>query len=175
MIGRAVGEDIVKEARDNGRLTQWIFTDITPDTFRWLSQSSTDGCATWTGAGEYQLRRRDAVNLSADSRPDRSSDFDFFTQPSAGEVLQEIDVSRDEGETWSSLFIGLYTLSDAATTEWAGGSRAGVCRSSRCFPYSSTIARIACSSGSLLTICHRTARSALCSRCRSSSSSLTAV
>jgi catechol 2,3-dioxygenase-like lactoylglutathione lyase family enzyme len=47
-IGRARGQDIVQEGRnDAGEATRWSFTDITPDSFRWRGERSLDGGATW--------------------------------------------------------------------------------------------------------------------------------
>jgi hypothetical protein len=57
--GNAVGDDIVQEAReDDGSLTQWIFTDIEPDSFRWLSRRSDDDGRNWSKLSEYRFRRR---------------------------------------------------------------------------------------------------------------------
>jgi hypothetical protein len=57
--GKAVGNEIVQEAReDDGSLTQWIFTDIEPDSFRWWSRSSADGGRTWHKLSEFRFRRR---------------------------------------------------------------------------------------------------------------------
>jgi hypothetical protein len=38
-VGRKVGEDIVLESRTvEGHPLKWIFSDITPDSFRWHSK-----------------------------------------------------------------------------------------------------------------------------------------
>jgi len=58
-IGRADGADIVQlGSSDDGNDTRWSFTDITPDTFRWLGELSTDGGTTWQLRAEFTCRRK---------------------------------------------------------------------------------------------------------------------
>jgi len=60
-IGRAKGADIVQVGKThNGVPTRWSFTEITPDSFRWVGERSLDGEATWHLQAEYQARRRAA-------------------------------------------------------------------------------------------------------------------
>ncbi len=211
MIGRSVGEDIVQECMcEDGRLIQWIFTDISKNSFRWLSRSSTDAGQTWSRTGEFQLRRRKGVEFDPQGQGDPPGDFDFWigswqvhdpetgkregdsvvepilgghalrerwfgadglrgeslniydssrgvwhqtwvdgtgqllvlegafdgeamtlqgrdaagsrhrirwTQGSPGHVLQVVELSRDEGATWSALFSGLYTSAAQRTRD----------------------------------------------------------
>jgi len=57
MVGRKVGNDIVQECPgEDGRLRQWIFTEIAPDAFHWISREQT-GDDGWTVRVEYFLRR----------------------------------------------------------------------------------------------------------------------
>jgi hypothetical protein len=57
-IGRARGKDIVQEGRnDSGEAVRWSFTDIEPDSFRWLGERSTDGGASWQLQAEFRARR----------------------------------------------------------------------------------------------------------------------
>jgi hypothetical protein len=69
MIGRARGKDIVNEGRETPELARayklpehedaivrWSFTEITANSFHWLSQRSTDGTA-WRLQREYFARR----------------------------------------------------------------------------------------------------------------------
>ena len=57
-IGRARGNDIVQEGKnDAGATLRWSFTDITPNSFRWLGERSTDGGATWQLQAEFRVRR----------------------------------------------------------------------------------------------------------------------
>jgi hypothetical protein len=57
-IGRARGEDIVQEGKDEtGVATRWSFTDITPQSFHWLGERSRDGGATWQLQVEVFARR----------------------------------------------------------------------------------------------------------------------
>jgi hypothetical protein len=47
-IGRARGRDIVQEGTDaTGIPTRWSFTDVTPNSFRWLGERSEDGGKTF--------------------------------------------------------------------------------------------------------------------------------
>ena len=58
MVGRQVGTDIVQEYRaDDGRRVQWMFTEITPESFHWTNRDSVDGGKTWTIRGEFFLKR----------------------------------------------------------------------------------------------------------------------
>jgi hypothetical protein len=57
-IGRARGADIVQVGKtDTGVPTRWSFTDITPDSFRWLGERSLDGEASWQLQAEFLARR----------------------------------------------------------------------------------------------------------------------
>ena len=57
-IGRARGRDIVQEGRsDSGAAMRWSFTEISPDSFRWLGERSLDGGATWQLQAEFLARR----------------------------------------------------------------------------------------------------------------------
>jgi hypothetical protein len=59
MIGRKVGEDIVQEYRNaQGARCQWLFTEITPASFHWISRDSTDEGKSWSLRAEFFLRRR---------------------------------------------------------------------------------------------------------------------
>ena len=59
-IGRAHGEDIVQEGRnDAGEAIRWSFTGITPNAFRWLGERSSDGGVTWQLQAEFHARRID--------------------------------------------------------------------------------------------------------------------
>jgi hypothetical protein len=56
--GRAQGADIVQVGKhDSGAALRWTFTDITPDSFRWLGERSLDGEATWHLQAEFRARR----------------------------------------------------------------------------------------------------------------------
>lgn len=57
-IGRARGKDIVQEGQDEtGAAVRWSFTDITPNSFRWLGERSPDGGASWHLIVEFFARR----------------------------------------------------------------------------------------------------------------------
>lgn len=59
MVGRASGADIVQEYRaDDGRRVQWMFTEITADSFHWTNRDSADDGKNWTVRGEFFLKRR---------------------------------------------------------------------------------------------------------------------
>jgi hypothetical protein len=57
--GKQLGDEIVQESRaDDGSLIQWIFTDIEPDSFRWLARRSDDDGTTWRQVTEFKFARR---------------------------------------------------------------------------------------------------------------------
>jgi hypothetical protein len=57
-IGRARGKDIVQEGQDaTGAAVRWSFTEITPDSFRWNGERSTDGGVTWHMQAVFRARR----------------------------------------------------------------------------------------------------------------------
>src|SRR5215204_4404244 len=57
-IGRARGKDIVQEGKaDAGAAIRWSFSEITPDSFRWLGELSLDGGASWHTQAEFRARR----------------------------------------------------------------------------------------------------------------------
>jgi hypothetical protein len=57
-IGRAQGRDIVQVGTsDDGADTRWSFTDITPDSFRWLGERSTDGQKSWVLQADFHCHR----------------------------------------------------------------------------------------------------------------------
>jgi hypothetical protein len=59
MTGRKVGEEIVQEYRNaQGARCQWLFTEITADSFHWISRDSADESKTWNVRAEFFLRRR---------------------------------------------------------------------------------------------------------------------
>jgi hypothetical protein len=59
MTGRKVGNDIVQEYRmEDGKRCQWMFTEITRDSFHWINRESSDNDAHWKVRGEFFLRRR---------------------------------------------------------------------------------------------------------------------
>jgi hypothetical protein len=56
-IGRARGGDIVQEGTDGaGTPIRWSFTNITPNSFRWLGERSVDG-ESWQLQAEFLARR----------------------------------------------------------------------------------------------------------------------
>jgi len=57
-IGRAQGDDIVQIGKnDAGAMLRWSFTDITPDSFRWLGERSHDDGKSWQLQADYRVRR----------------------------------------------------------------------------------------------------------------------
>ena len=58
MTGRQVGGEIIQEYRDEeGTLCQWMFTDITPNSFHWIGRSSKDEGKTWETEAEFFMER----------------------------------------------------------------------------------------------------------------------
>ncbi len=59
MIGRKAGADIVQEYRKEDRTRcQWCFTEITANSFHWLSRESKDEGKTWRILTEFFMKRR---------------------------------------------------------------------------------------------------------------------
>jgi len=57
-IGRARGDDIVQEGKDDaGGGVRWSFTEIKPNSFHWLGERSPDGGAPWRLQVEFFARR----------------------------------------------------------------------------------------------------------------------
>jgi hypothetical protein len=62
-IGRRRGADIVQEGKtESGALSRWSFTEITPDSFRWLGEASLDQGASWRLLVEVRARRIGTVS-----------------------------------------------------------------------------------------------------------------
>jgi hypothetical protein len=60
-IGHARGSDIVQDGKDDtGSAVRWSFTEITPDSFRWLGERSPDGGANWHRQAEFFAHRVDS-------------------------------------------------------------------------------------------------------------------
>lgn len=58
MSGKRVGDQIVQDARlPDGALSQWIFTDIDSDSFRWIARRSEDDGRTWADVSEFMFKR----------------------------------------------------------------------------------------------------------------------
>lgn len=57
-VGRARGPDIVQEGTDStGAPNRWTFTDITPNSFRWLGERSDDGGRTYWLQAQFLATR----------------------------------------------------------------------------------------------------------------------
>lgn len=57
-IGRACGKDIVQQgSNDAGELLRWSFTEITPDSFHWLGERSSDAGNTYQLQAEFFAKR----------------------------------------------------------------------------------------------------------------------
>jgi hypothetical protein len=59
-IGRPNNGEIVLEGIDDEPKERWTFRDITPHTFVWRGETSTNGGRTWILEEEMRARRRDA-------------------------------------------------------------------------------------------------------------------
>ena len=58
LIGRRSGPDIVQAGtHDDGTSIRWVFTDITPDSFRWTGESLQSDGTTWKLEDEFRARR----------------------------------------------------------------------------------------------------------------------
>jgi hypothetical protein len=59
MTGRRIGDEIIQEYRaENENRVQWLFTEITPDSFHWVNRDSDDEGKSWNVRGEFFLKRR---------------------------------------------------------------------------------------------------------------------
>jgi hypothetical protein len=59
LTAKQIGKEIVLETgNDQGRVGQWIFSDITRDAFHWRGQGSSDGGKTWHVLQEMNVRRK---------------------------------------------------------------------------------------------------------------------
>jgi hypothetical protein len=54
---RRVADEIIMDNKDGGPHYRWVFYDIKRDSFRWRSEGSTDGVATWVLNQEMAVRR----------------------------------------------------------------------------------------------------------------------
>jgi len=57
LIGRWSGNDVVQVGTHEGTPIRWTFTEITPDSFRWLGELLEPDGKTWKLAGECRSRR----------------------------------------------------------------------------------------------------------------------
>lgn len=58
LIGRRRGKDVVQlGALSDGTPIRWRFTEITPDSFRWIGESLEPDGKTWKLGGEFRARR----------------------------------------------------------------------------------------------------------------------
>lgn len=58
LIGRWVGKDIVQiGAMPNGTPIRWMFTEVTPNSFRWTGESLQSDGKTWKLDGDFRARR----------------------------------------------------------------------------------------------------------------------
>jgi hypothetical protein len=56
-LGRRQGNDIVQLGTQDGVIRRWRFTDIRPDSFRWLGEVSADEGKTWRLDSDYRATR----------------------------------------------------------------------------------------------------------------------
>ncbi len=58
MTGRQQGDDIVQDyVEKDGNRWQWLFTEITGDSFHWIARESADAGASWQVRNEFFLRQ----------------------------------------------------------------------------------------------------------------------
>lgn len=62
LVARQKGEEIVLQGHEpDGRPMRWIFSEITPSSFRWRDEVSEDEGGIWWMQQEMRARRQDAV------------------------------------------------------------------------------------------------------------------
>ena len=60
-LGRQRGDDVVQEGKtETGALSRWSFTNITPNSFHWLGESSASGDGSWQLVVEVLAQRKPA-------------------------------------------------------------------------------------------------------------------
>ncbi|HTW64077.1 MAG TPA: hypothetical protein VME17_05650 [Bryobacteraceae bacterium] len=58
MVGRRIGEEIVQVGtHSDGTPIRWIFSEITPDSFRWTGEALEPDGRTWRLEAEFRARR----------------------------------------------------------------------------------------------------------------------
>jgi hypothetical protein len=57
LVGRWHGKDVVQIGAEGGRAVRWIFSEITPDSFRWTGESLGVDGNTWKLEGEFLAKR----------------------------------------------------------------------------------------------------------------------
>ncbi len=63
LVGRKQGDEVLQEGKDpEGYLIRWIFSDITPNSFRWRGEDSTDQGKSWKVTAEFFGHRMSSVN-----------------------------------------------------------------------------------------------------------------
>ncbi len=61
-LARGVGDEIVlATTKEDGNPEHWIFSEITPSSFRWRAEDSSDGGKTWRLTEEMRIRRSDSA------------------------------------------------------------------------------------------------------------------
>jgi hypothetical protein len=60
-IGHKVNDEIVLELQNGDIPEKWIFSEITPASFRWRAEETHDGGKTWLLTEEMHIRRRGAT------------------------------------------------------------------------------------------------------------------
>src|SRR5215470_6417731 len=72
-LGRAQGKDIVQIGKNDAGVTlRWSFTDITPESFRWLGERSLDDGKSWQLQAEFHARRARTQSARALKRVERA-------------------------------------------------------------------------------------------------------
>jgi hypothetical protein len=59
-VARQIGEEIVLDGRSpEGHAVKWVFSEITPNSFRWRWEETRDDGKTWELREEMRIRRRE--------------------------------------------------------------------------------------------------------------------
>jgi hypothetical protein len=95
LAGGRVGADHAFEgtAADGSRM-RWCFTEIEPESFRWLGESSRDGGGTWRLDSEFRLRRRTAPETGGPSVPPLAGRWRWADRPG----LESLEIAVERGE-----------------------------------------------------------------------------
>jgi Domain of unknown function (DUF4440) len=70
---RQIGAEIVLDGTDTPHPYRWIFSEITPQSFHWRSEDSSDGGKTWTIGQEMSVRRVQKAREQRDPERDQQA------------------------------------------------------------------------------------------------------
>lgn len=107
LVGRRVGEDIVQEGRrDDGSLVRWSFREITPTSFHWIGDESSDGGKSWKIGTEFFAKRARHGTREAMWSATNDDGFEhvILSETSEGFVADGVIVRRAEEGSYRATY-----------------------------------------------------------------------